>query len=133
MSSISHGTTVVPRRNWKQWLWKIYRGGGGGKTRVHYCLSIKNSVTIIILGHLCIFLTLPWSFLFSLLWFKIHINSMASTNSKKVKQYPHYQIKEAHIWVLSLGDRMCKRPIWLICICIIIITTGVCTVDISLN
>ena len=30
LSWISLGTTVIPKRNWKQWLCKIFLGGWGG-------------------------------------------------------------------------------------------------------
>ena len=97
----------------------------GGKARVHYCQSIKKfschhhfmSVMFFF------FLILSWSFLFSLLWFKIHINSMASTNTTKVKQYPRYKSRKctqeytADLTHLHLHN----------------ITTGVCMVDTSLN
>ena len=32
------GTTVLPRRNWKQWLSEIWGWGGGGVNNVHYDL-----------------------------------------------------------------------------------------------
>ena len=43
LSLISLGMTVIPRRNWKQWLCTIFfcgRGGGGGGEghKVHYGL-----------------------------------------------------------------------------------------------
>lgn len=45
--SISLGTTVIPRRNWKQWLWKnwgrevFFFGGGGGKEgRATRCIVV---------------------------------------------------------------------------------------------
>ena len=36
LSWISHGTTVIPKRNWKQWLCKTW--GGGGVNKLHYGL-----------------------------------------------------------------------------------------------
>ena len=34
--NISLGTTVIPRRNWKQWFYKVL-----GATKVYYGLNIK--------------------------------------------------------------------------------------------
>lgn len=47
--SISLGTTVIPRRNWKQWLWKNWgrevwggEGGEGGEGNKMHCGLCEN-------------------------------------------------------------------------------------------
>ena len=38
LSWISLGTTVIPKRNWKQWLCKIFFWGGGAVNKLYYGL-----------------------------------------------------------------------------------------------
>ena len=42
---VQYTTTVIPRRNWKQWLCKIW-GGGGGVNKKHYCIYESSELKI---------------------------------------------------------------------------------------